>query len=145
MRKRLQAKYLDFFFPVLSHYLCLLFLPHSCPPAFPPCSWSCSGHPYRNSASCLWTKTAPVPGLAASASSWYTVVSFSYFCFFYLKQQQWWRLYPPLSNVTDKSQRKLQRVSVDGIFCYFQVLSYNTKYKQNAWNFFFLYSSIILF
>lgn len=68
-----------------------------------------------------WVWAALATELAMSASWWYKVVSFSYFCFFYLKRQQLRRLYALLSNVPDKSQRKLQGFFVDTVCCYIQV------------------------
>lgn len=133
MRNRLGAKYLDFF-PVLSHYFCLLFIPHFSPSFLP----SLLLVPTET----LQAACEPGPD---SSSPWtgsvcQLIIHICLILLFLLLLPQATAVmkafYPPLSNVTDKYQRK-EGFLLD-ICCYLQVLSYNTKYKQNAWIFFSL-------
>lgn len=134
MRKRLGNKYLDFF-----QFFLIISAPFSSPflTLLPPLP---AHGPYRNSASCLWTKSKQHQSLnwqrlpAHNTELSHSLISGS---FTSSNNSNEGFILPCLMWQTSPREN-YKGFSVDDICCYLRVLSYNTKYKQNAWKFFSL-------
>lgn len=122
------------FFPVLSHYFCPLFFPLSYPPPSPPCSWSlqklCKLPVNSKQHQSLNWQRLPAHNTELSHS----LISGS---FTSSNNSNEGFILPCLMWQTSPREN-YKGFSVDDICCYLRVLSYDTKYKQNAWKFFSL-------